>query len=189
MKSRVRSGRRSAIIIAGDGGRDGPAALVAHLRGAGLLTAAFALRCLLSRRIALFEAILCELSGLSAARASGMMRQGRGAGFAALYARAGMPVALLAVFHAAMRAGAAESADDGDPRLSLAAVTQVLRACSAINGGELDKVLALLRRFEAEAAREEARLIAEEYRRPQPVAAHVILIDEEALERALFEAA
>ena len=181
---------RSAIIIASDGGPEGPAELIAHLRRAGLLSAGFALRCLLSRRGALFEAILAELSGLSAARASGMMRQARGAGFAALYARAGMPAALLPVFHAAMRATTNEPRDDGEnPRLSLAAVMQVLRSCKAINGGELDKVLALLRRFEAEAAREEARLIAEEYRRPQPVGAPMILIDEDALERALFEAA
>ncbi len=33
----------------------------------------------------------------------------------------------------------------------------MLTACKAANGGELDRLLAVLRRFDAEAAREEAR--------------------------------
>ena len=177
---------KAALTIAATSGEEGPAALIRHLRACGALTAGFALRCLLSGSLGLFAAILAELSGLDTARVSGLMGQKRGAGFSALYAKAGMPPALLPAFSAALGAlrdaGAAEEGSD----LSLPLIERVVGACEAANTGALDKLLALLRRFEAEAARDEARRIAQEMRRPQAPPVSVLIIDEEAMEAAML---
>jgi hypothetical protein len=86
------------------------------------------------------------------------VRDFRGAGFAALYIRAGLPEKFLPAFRAALEAQR-EYGDihGGEARLSLVMIERVLTACEEINGGELDKLMALLRRFEMEAALEEAR--------------------------------
>ena len=140
-------------------GRHGVRELVAHLRGCGQLTASLVLRALLSGNRDLFEAALVELSGLredkvagscaiSAAPASRRSMRARPAGkiSARLPRRAG----------GATRIWQA-SAAGGEARLSLVMIERVLTACEEINDGELDKLMALLRRFEMEAAREEAR--------------------------------
>jgi hypothetical protein len=44
-----------------------------------------------------------------------------------------------------------------DTRLRMPIVTCVLEACASVNRGELDQLIASLRRLEAEAARGEAR--------------------------------
>jgi hypothetical protein len=133
-------------------------ALVAHLRGRGRLTPSLVLRAVLSNNGALLEAALCELSGVEPAKVAGFVRDFRGPGFAALYARAKMPANLLPAFRAALDAQRASGLDaGGSARLSLAMVQKALAACGELNGGELDRLLALLRRFEAEALREDAR--------------------------------
>jgi uncharacterized protein (DUF2336 family) len=135
--------------------------LVAHLRASRQLTASLVLRALLSGNRDLFEAALVELSGLRDDKVAGLVRAFRGAGFAALYKRAGLPEKLLPAFRAALEAQR-EYGDmhDGEARLSLMMIERVLTACEEINGGELDKLMALLRRFEMEAALEQARVEA-----------------------------
>jgi uncharacterized protein (DUF2336 family) len=151
---------RATVIIAGseDAKQEGLARLVAHLRAAGQLTVSLVLRALLSRNLALFEAVLCDLSGLPLARVRGLIADWRSGGFAALYRKAGFPPALLPGFRAALDALAAQSPEEPDVALSRRLVERVVTACETVNTGELDKLLALLRRFEAEAAREGARL-------------------------------
>jgi uncharacterized protein (DUF2336 family) len=158
-------------------GREGLRALVAYLRESEQLTAGLALRALLSGNLDLFETALAELSGLREDKVAAHVRHFRGAGFAALYERAGLPRDLLPAFRSALQAqedfglqtggtgrspGDTGSARDGraEPRLSLAMIESVLTDCEAINGGELDRLLALLRRFELEAALEQARAAA-----------------------------
>ncbi|WP_159730075.1 DUF2336 domain-containing protein [Methylosinus sp. Ce-a6] len=136
-------------------GRRGVRMLVAHLRRKARLTPSLALRALLSGNRALFEATLAELSGLDEEKVAGLTRDFRGAGFAALYARAGMPANLLPAYRAALEAQPAFGC--ASARLSLAMVQRVLTSCDGINSGELDRLMALLRRFEAEALREDAR--------------------------------
>lgn len=140
-------------------GRQGVRELVAHLRASSQLTASLVLRALLSGNRDLFETALVELSGLREDKVAGLLRDFRGAGFAALYARAGLPEKFLPAFRAALEAQREYGAVNGasDARLSLTMIERVLTACEGINQGELDKLMALLRRFEMEAALEEAR--------------------------------
>lgn len=141
-------------------GREGVRALAAHLRRSARLTASLVLRALLSGNSALLEASLCELSGVKEEKVAGLLRDFRGAGFAALYAKAGMPGNLLPAFRAALDAQQAfgyRGGAGGGARLSLVMIQRVLTACEEINQGELDKLMALLRRFEAEALRDDAR--------------------------------
>ena len=147
------------IIAATSGGTEnGPMQLVAHLRSSGQLTAGLLIRALLSGSADLFEAALADLADVSMTRVQGLRRDWRSAGFAALYRRAGLPEALLPAFRAAL--DALQTPDQSDPssaRLSRQRVERVLTACAAMGSRELERLLAVLRRFEAEAAREEAR--------------------------------
>jgi hypothetical protein len=69
-----------------------------------------------------------------------------------------MPDALLPAFRAAIEAlGKGDIGDATGASLSRQRVERVLTACKAENAGELDSLLAVLRRFAAEAARDEAR--------------------------------
>jgi uncharacterized protein (DUF2336 family) len=159
--SREERDKANVIIVAETAaydGRHGVRDLVAHLRASGQLTASLVLRALLSGNRDLFEAALAELSGLREDKVVGLVRDFRGAGFAALYSRAGLPEKFLPAFRAALEAQR-EYGDihGGEARLSLVMIERVLTACEEINGGELDKLMALLRRFEMEAALEEAR--------------------------------
>jgi len=141
-------------------GRRGLRDLVRHLRGSSQLTASLVLRALLSGNRDLFEVALVELSDLSELKVAGLLRDFRGPGFAALYARAGLSTQWLPAFRAALDAQREFGSRGGrleDARLSLAMIERVLTACENINAGELDKLMALLRRFEMEAARDEAR--------------------------------
>jgi len=148
-----------ALATTGEEGLDGALEMARHLRSTGRLTPALMLRALLSGDRALFEAALAELSGQPLARAAGFVRFHQGGGFVALYDRARMPTNLLPVFQAALLAQdeADEPASGEDARLSRRLIAQVLEDCEALGDPELAKVMALLRRFDAEAAQQEAR--------------------------------
>lgn len=162
--SREERDKANVIIVtetAERDGRQGVRDLVSHLRASQQLTAGLVLRALLSGNRDLFEAALVELSGLREEKVAGLLRDFRGAGFAALYSRAGLPEKFLPAFRAALEAQR-EYGDihGGETRLSLVMIERVLTACDEINGGELDRLMALLRRFEMEAALEDARMEA-----------------------------
>lgn len=161
---------KAHLIIAADTElRDGfqaARALTTHLRQSGQLTSSLIMRALLSGNRPLFEAAMVELGGLPERKALGLLRQKRGDGFAALYRAANMPPALLPAFQAAVAAMAEMPSGTASARLSRLAIERVLAACESINAGELNALLALLRRFEAEAAREDARAAVEELRAP-----------------------
>lgn len=207
----TREARDSAnIMISAESARDfdprGAGELVAYLRVSGQLTAGLILRSLLSGHATLLEAALCELSGMPARRVAGLVRGFRGAGFAALYNRAGLPNGLLPAFRAALDATLEFGfAPDGthNIRLSRTIIERVLTACDGANSGELDSLLAVLRRFEAEALREEARVLALDLRCPEPPQTGIVvalpspalnysdapIIDLEALEAEILKAA
>lgn len=142
--------------------------LAAGLRRSGQLTVAFALRALVSNNHPLFHAIVGDLSGVAPERVAGLVARPDSAGFAALYRRAGLPLPLLPVFRAVL-AGARE---DNAPAtaLSPALVKRALAAC-ATSAGRLDALVVLLRRFETEAERDEARLAPPPTVPVQPAAA------------------
>lgn len=152
---------KAAIVIAGtDRGWHGALDLAAHLRKSGDLTVGFAFRAILSGRIDLFKATLSELSGATMVRVDGLTEQSDSGGFAAIYRKAGLPLDLLPAFRIALRAArAADWTVTGAAGLSRQVVERVLTACDTVNAGHFDKLLVLLRRFEAEAARDEARRV------------------------------
>ncbi|MDB5571049.1 MAG: hypothetical protein JWN93_2232 [Hyphomicrobiales bacterium] len=157
----AREAREKATVILASrsaGDAHGPAALVKHLRQEGQLTAGLVLRALLSGNRSLFEAALAELSGVAPERVAGHVREWRGPGFSALFARAGLPETLAPAFRAALSAQDDAPQDpDFQARLSRTMIERVLTACEREGAATLAPVVALLRRFEAEAAREEAR--------------------------------
>jgi uncharacterized protein (DUF2336 family) len=123
---------------------------------------------LLSGNIALFEHALADLSGLPVARVSALVHDRRSASLRALYERAGLPASTYAAFHEAVEAmndigpiGPME-AQDGSVRLRRRVVERVLARCADGSIGDVEPLLTLLRRFAAEAAREEARAFCAE---------------------------
>ncbi len=153
--------RATIAIAAADGlHKQDLEALANGLRASGQLTIAFALRALLSGNRALFRAVLGALSGMAPERIEGLLRQSGSAGFAALYRKAGLPLPLLPVFRAVLEAPQTwTGALRQGTALSSPLVKVALTACGA-GGGDLDKLAALLRRFEAEAERDAARAAA-----------------------------
>jgi uncharacterized protein (DUF2336 family) len=139
--------------------------LIEHLRASGQLNAGLILRALLSGNIALFEHALADLSGLPLARVSALVHDRRSAGLRALYERAGLPASTYAAFHEAVEAmndiGPMEG-QDGSVRLRRRVVERVLARCADGSIGDVEPLLTLLRRFAAEAAREEARAFCAE---------------------------
>ena len=156
----AREAKDKAAIVIAQSARSwqGALDLASHLRRSGDLTVGFAFRAILSGRADLFKATLSELSGTPIARVDGLSRQADSAGFAALYRKASLPLDLLPAFRIALQAaGEADWTRAPSEGLSCRVIERVLTACQGINGGHLDKLLVLLRRFESEAAREEAR--------------------------------
>ncbi|CAL8973254.1 hypothetical protein RHODGE_RHODGE_00125 [Rhodoplanes serenus] len=130
--------------------------LVRHLRRSGQLTAGLILRALLSGHATLFEEALAELSGLPLRRVRLLIYDKTGVGFRVVFARAGLPVSTFPAFRFALEAWREGPDLDGAGRLHRRMVERVLTACGQADIGEVEPLLALLRRFAAEAAREEA---------------------------------
>jgi hypothetical protein len=123
------------------------------------------LRALLSGNVVLFEEALAELSGLPIDRVSAYVHDKNISGFRALYREAGLPEVAYPAFRealAAMRSGVLIGEQGGAARLKRRMVERVLNACAQERGEETASLLALLRRFAVEAAREEARLFCDD---------------------------
>lgn len=151
---------KATVAIAAACETEGLSPLVRHLRQSGQLTAGLVLRALLSGNVALFEASLAELAGLPLRQASGLVHDRRGAGFRALFDRARLPAATYPAFRAALAAWHEDwggGRRKGDVQLRRRMVERVLTAYAPLADGDLDQLLAQLRRFAAEAARDEAR--------------------------------
>lgn len=156
------------IEVAADTARGGHAAagLVRHLRQDGVLTPSLLLRALLSGNRGLFETAISELASLGADKVGGLVSAWSGAGFAAIYGRAGLPATLLPVFRAALSAQDEYGliyAPGQRPQLSLLLIDRTIRALDAINGPDLARVMAMLQRLRAEAARTQARVLTRDY--------------------------
>ncbi|KQQ31245.1 hypothetical protein ASF53_00570 [Methylobacterium sp. Leaf123] len=160
----------AALALSDEAGETGLARLVAHLRVQEQLTAGLMLRAVLSLRLPFAEMAFAELSGLSRARVAGLMREPHGAGFSALHRRAGLPDLLLPAVRAALTVW--RDSDDGrngidGPRLARSMIEAALTACETLPFTEARGLMALLARFEAEAARDEARILAHEQAQAQ----------------------
>jgi hypothetical protein len=115
--------------------------------------------------VVLFEEALAELSGVSIDRVTAYIHDKNISGFRALYREADLPEVAYPAFRealAAMRAGALIGEQGGAARLKRRMVERVLDACMHERGEQAASLLALLRRFAVEAAREEARLFCDD---------------------------
>jgi uncharacterized protein (DUF2336 family) len=139
--------------------------LMQHLRRSGQLTAGMILRALLSGNVVLFEEALSELSGVPLDRVTSYIHDKNISGFRALYSKAGLPDLAYPAFReaiAAMRDGVLIGEQGGVARLKRRMVEHVLARCSHERAPETASLLALLRRFAVEAAREEARMFCDD---------------------------
>lgn len=139
--------------------------LMRHLRQSGQLTAGMILRAFLSGNVVLFEEALSELSGVPLDRVTSYIHDKNISGFRALYSKAGLPDLAYPAFReaiAAMREGVLIGEQGGVARLKRRMVERVLARCSEEREPETASLLALLRRFAVEAAREEARMFCDD---------------------------
>jgi len=139
--------------------------LIHHLRESGQLNAGLVLRALLSGNVEMFEEALAELSDLPLARVSALVHDKGITGFRALFERAGLPASTYPAFREAveaMREGGFAGDTGGAMRLKRRMVERVLTRCADESDVDIEPLLTLLRRFAAEAAREEARMFCEE---------------------------
>ncbi len=139
--------------------------LIRHLRESGQLTAGLILRALLSGNVGLFEESLADLSGMPLMRVSAILHDKGSAGFRAIFDRAGLPASTYPAFREAieaMREGGFMGDVGGATRLKRRMVERVLTRCADESDIDVEPLMVLLRRFAAEAAREEARLFCDE---------------------------
>jgi uncharacterized protein (DUF2336 family) len=156
---------KATVALAAETPYEEVGSLMHHLRQSGQLTAGMILRALLSGNVVLFEEALVELSGMPLDRVTSYIHDKNISGFHALYSKAGLPDVAYPAFReaiAAMREGILIGEHGGVARLKRRMVERVLARCAAERGQDLAALLALLRRFAVEAAREEARMFCDE---------------------------
>jgi uncharacterized protein (DUF2336 family) len=151
---------RTTVTIARSAEGDEALELVRHLRATEQLTAGLLLRALLGGNRALFEAALAELSGFRLSRVAAILDDRSFATFTPLYLKAGLPASAEPLFRAVL-AALHEVGTAHDPlaaaQLRRRMVERVLTHYRGNDPRQLDSYFALLRRYAAEAAREEAR--------------------------------
>ncbi|HXZ45712.1 MAG TPA: DUF2336 domain-containing protein [Pseudolabrys sp.] len=155
---------KATVALAADTPYEELGELVHHLRDSGQLSAGMILRALLSGNVVLFEEAVAELSGMPINRVTGYIHDKNISGFRALYEKAGLPDIAYPAFRealAAIREGILIGEQGNVARLKRRMVEHVLNACAHERGEEVVSLLALLRRFAVEAAREEARLFCD----------------------------
>jgi len=156
---------KATIALAADTPYNEVGHLVQHLRASGQLTAGMILRALLSGNVVLFEEALADLSGVPIDRVTSYIHDRNISGLNALYRKAGLPDQAYPAFReaiAALREGVLVGERGGAGQLKRRMVERVLSACETERGRDLTSLLALLRSFAVEAAREEARMFCDD---------------------------
>ena len=139
--------------------------LIRHLCESGQLNAGLILRSLLSGNVEFFEEALAELAEVPLARVAGIVHDRRGASFRALYDKAGLAGVHVPRLPRGARGharGRLRHEPGGASRLKRRIIERALTRCENEAPDEIEPLLTLLRRFAAEAAREEARLFCDE---------------------------
>jgi hypothetical protein len=111
----------------------------------------------------LFEGALADLSGMPLHRVAGLIHDKGGGGFHALYDRAGLPASAYPAFREAIMAMRENDHGElgGGAYLKRRIIERVLTRCEEDVLGDVEPLMTLLRRFAAEAARDEARMFCE----------------------------
>jgi uncharacterized protein (DUF2336 family) len=134
---------------------------VAHLRRQGLLTPALLLRSVLGGDLALVTHALADLCTVPTSRVAALLRGRSVASILVLLRRAGLPAFAEPVLAAAIMAAARLPAGERGGEFSLPVLRAAQGACLDIAGEEGVRLMATLRRFEAQTMREESRARAE----------------------------
>jgi uncharacterized protein (DUF2336 family) len=156
---------KATIVIADDATDDEIRPLIRHLRATSQLNAGLVLRALLCGNLTMFEEALAELTDLPLSRVAGIVHDRRGAGFRALYDRAGLPASTFHVFRDALDAIREDgfiAEPGGASRLKRRIIERVLTRYEDASLGDIEPLLTLLRRYAAEAVRDEARVFCDE---------------------------
>ncbi|MCE1236910.1 MAG: DUF2336 domain-containing protein [Hyphomicrobiales bacterium] len=169
---------RATVALSGDAGDGEIVVLVDHLRSTGQLTTRLILRAACVGDLRFVEEAIARLADVPVRRVAALVADGRESAFRALYLKAGMPVRAFPAFAAALdvhRDLFAETGGwDGRPgdraRFSRRLVERVLTRLEMPSRRDADDLLALLRRFSADAAREQARALAAARAQEKPVA-------------------
>jgi uncharacterized protein (DUF2336 family) len=151
---------RATVAIAAGKETDEVASLVRHLVASGQLTGNLLLRALLCGHMQFLIEAFAALSGVKPDRVAAILSDRNAHGFRALYERAGLPAAAFGAFRVSIEV-MNETGFVGDvygaTTLKRRMIERVLTRYESIAEGEFDQLLAMLRRYAAEAAREEAR--------------------------------
>lgn len=158
---------KATVTLAIDAAEDDLDGLVDHLRRSGRLTASLLLRAMCIGEFRIFAAALNALSAMPLRRIYAILERGSDHAFRALYDKAGLPAAGFPAFLSALHL-ARELEFDGTRqdryRFARSLIDRLLLVAGADAGvdAEEGRLIVLLRRFAADAARDAARDYAEE---------------------------
>jgi uncharacterized protein (DUF2336 family) len=156
---------KATVALAAETPREEIGELVQHLRRSGQLTAGLLLRALLSGNGILFNEALASLSGVPLRNVISYVDDANNSAFHALYHKAGLPRSAFSAFRATLdvlRNIGSFGLNKARGDLSRRMVEHVLSICSKERADNSHEVLALLRRFAIEAARDEAKLFCDD---------------------------
>ena len=156
----LESRERAILHISDESAPNARTALVRHLRARAALTPALLLRSALTGDVSFASAALAELSGAPATRVAALIRQPKSGAFAALCERAGMSSIVSYGLASCLAAAAGHLSGESGAMARSAVEAALIDVARAPIPGAGD-MAALLRRFAAEAAREEARHFVE----------------------------
>jgi uncharacterized protein (DUF2336 family) len=151
---------RATIAAAFEAPAEGLPTLVEQLLENGELTPAFVIRAAASGQAMLFETALAALAKVPHARVRALVASGRTGGMQAILRKAGLPPYTLPAFLAAVdviRNGDPAPGASSDYRRATHLIDAIIHRYRQRPDGELDNILALLRRFATEAKRAAAR--------------------------------
>lgn len=152
---------QATVAIAQEGPANELVALAEHLRLTKQLTTSLLLRTLCTGNIEFFSAAMSVLSRISMQRLQAMLHDRHLAAFRAAYRRAGLPERAFGAFATAIRTCRQYSGESVDPdrrsRFTKLVVDEVLTRYEKSGGDEMNELMAMLRRFAADAHRSAAR--------------------------------
>jgi uncharacterized protein (DUF2336 family) len=154
---------RAVLTLAADPGLD-PGELVTCLREKGRLTPAFVIQALLRGEIDMLTAALADLSGTPFGKVAAFLRQQKPAPLTALLKRAGIPDWLAPLFPVALaelRLAAIASAGATAATPLRVALRRIVARLQGVPSEYTHRIVSYLRGVEVEAAREEAKALAE----------------------------
>ncbi len=161
---------KATVALAAGAGTGETEVLVEHLRRTGQLTTRLLLRAACVGNLRFVEESLAALAGVPSARVSALVADGREPAFRALYRRASMPERAYPAFSAAIEiqrellreTGGLDGFAGDRARFARRLVERVLTRYTAFDRRDGDDLVALLRRFAADAARDHVRGIVAE---------------------------